>query len=56
MDKTSELALQATRNYAKRQYTWFRHQFLANIKFKEKYSIKKKEYFLKEIKDKLLTN
>ena len=56
MDKTSELTLKATRNYAKRQYTWFRHQFIANIKFKEKYSKKKKEYFLKEIKDKLLTN
>ena len=56
MNKASELALQATRNYAKRQYTWFRHQFSANIIFKEKYGEKTKEYFLKEIQDKLLTN
>ena len=56
MDKTSELALQATRNYAKRQYTWFRHQFSANIIFKETYGKKNQKYFLREIQDKLLTN
>ena len=49
-------ALQATRNYAKRQYTWFRHQFSANIEFEKKYEKKNKEFFLKEIQDKLLTN
>ena len=52
----TEKALQATRNYAKRQYTWFRHQFPANITFKEKYEKKNKKFFLKEIQDKLLTN
>ena len=56
MNKTSEEALQATRNYAKRQYTWFRHQFSANIIFKETYGEKNKKYFLREIQDKLLTN
>ncbi len=56
MEKASELALQATRNYAKRQYTWFRHQFSANIIFKETYGKKNQKYFLREIQDKLLTN
>ena len=56
MDKASELAVQATRNYAKRQYTWFRHQFSANIIFKETYGKKNQKYFLREIQDKLLTN
>ena len=56
MNITSKMALQATRNYAKRQYTWFRHQFSANIMFKEKYEKKTKSFFLKEIQDKLLTN
>ena len=56
INKASEQSLQATRNYAKRQYTWFKHQFTANIIFKEKYEEKTKEYFLKEIRDKLLTN
>ena len=56
MNTTSELTLQATRNYAKRQYTWFRHQFSTNIIFKETYEKKNKKYFLKEIQDKLLTN
>ena len=56
MDKASELAVQATRNYAKRQYTWFRHQFSANIIFKETYEKKNQKYFLREIQDKLLTN
>jgi len=56
MDKASEIALQATRNYAKRQYTWFRHQFSANIIFKKTYGKKNQKYFLREIQDKLLTN
>ena len=56
MNTTSELTLQATRNYAKRQYTWFRHQFSANIIFKETYEKKNKKYFLRKIQDKLLTN
>ena len=48
MNTTAELTLQATRNYAKRQYTWFRHQFSANIIFKETYEKKNKKYFLKD--------
>ena len=56
MNKTSELALQATRNYAKRQCTWFRHQFKADIILKKKYEKNIKKLFLKEIEDKLLTN
>ncbi|PPR35388.1 MAG: tRNA dimethylallyltransferase [Alphaproteobacteria bacterium MarineAlpha6_Bin4] len=55
-DITSEIALKATRNYAKRQYTWFRNQFSANIIFKSIYDEKTKKFFLKEIQDKLLTN
>ena len=56
MDTANYLALKATRNYAKRQYTWFRHQFSANIVFEKEYKRKNRKYFLKEIKDKLLTN
>ena len=56
MNNTSELALQATRNYAKRQYTWFRNQFPANIIFKEAYGNKNQKIFLRKIQDKLLTN
>ena len=56
MNNTSELALQATRNYAKRQYTWFRNQFSANIIFKEAYGKKNQKIFLRKIQDKLLTN
>jgi tRNA dimethylallyltransferase len=32
------LGLQATRRYAKRQYTWFRHRLPASITFDEQYS------------------
>jgi len=56
MNKSSELALQATKNYAKRQYTWFKHQFSANIIFKKRYEQITKKIFLKKIQDKLLTN
>tara|TARA_Y100000590_G_scaffold442823_1_gene571430 strand:+ start:3472 stop:4434 length:963 start_codon:yes stop_codon:yes gene_type:complete len=56
INKASELALQATRNYAKRQCTWFRHQFKADIILKKKYEKNIKKLFLKEIEDKLLTN
>ncbi len=56
INKSSELALQATRNYAKRQYTWFKHQFSANIIFKKRYKRITKKIFLKKIQDKLLTN
>ena len=56
MDTANYLALKATRNYAKRQYTWFRHQFSANIVFEKEYKRKNRKYFLKEIKDKLLSN
>ena len=56
IDKVSNQALQATRNYAKRQYTWFRNQYKADITFFEKYDQQKKKFFFKEIHDKLLTN
>ena len=56
MNKSSELALQATKNYAKRQCTWFKHQFSANIIFKKRYEQITKKIFLKKIQDKLLTN
>ncbi len=56
IEKSSELAIQATRNYAKRQFTWFRHQFKANVTLKKNYDKKTKKYILKEINDKLLTN
>ncbi len=55
-DKISSEALKATRNYAKRQYTWFRNQYKADIIFFEQFNQQKKNFFLKEINDKLLTN
>ena len=51
IDKTSELTLKATRNYAKRQYTWFKHQFSPNIVLKTVYNKKKQKNFIKEITD-----
>ena len=35
LDKAREMACQATRNYAKRQYTWFRNQLTPNIELED---------------------
>ena len=55
LEIASQKSIQTTKNYAKRQYTWFKHQFLANIVFKTEYKKNKRKKFLKEITDKLLT-
>tara|TARA_B100001013_G_C24612533_1_gene443803 strand:- start:445 stop:1407 length:963 start_codon:yes stop_codon:yes gene_type:complete len=55
LEVASQKSIKATKNYAKRQYTWFKHQFLANIVFKIEYKQNKRKQFLKEIADKLLT-
>ena len=55
LEVASQKSINATKNYAKRQYTWFKHQFLANIVFKIEYKQNKRKQFLKEIADKLLT-
>ena len=56
LEDATNISVRATKNYAKRQYTWFKHQFSANIIFKIEYDKSKKEFFFKEIRDKLLTN
>lgn len=38
LEATAEKAKQATRNYAKRQITWFRNQFVADHRFNEQFS------------------
>ena len=55
LEIASQKSIQTTKNYAKRQYTWFKHQFSANIVFKTEYKKNKRKKFLKEITDKLLT-
>ena len=52
----SQKAITATKQYAKRQYTWYNHQFSADITFKDEYKGLNKRIFLKKISDKLLTN
>ena len=55
LEEASQKSIKSTKNYAKRQYTWFKHQFSANIVFKTEYKKNKRKKFLKEITDKLLT-
>ena len=55
LEIASQNAIQATKKYAKRQHTWFKHQFLPNIIFKIEYKKNRKKKFLKEISDNLLT-
>ena len=55
LEEASQKSIKSTKNYAKRQYTWFKHQFSANIVFKTEYSKNKRKKFLQEIADKLLT-
>ena len=55
LEEASQKSIKSTKNYAKRQYTWFKNQFSANIVFKTGYSKNKRKKFLQEIADKLLT-
>ena len=55
LEEASQKSIKSTKNYAKRQYTWFKNQFSANIVFKTEYSKNKRKKFLQEIADKLLT-
>lgn len=48
-------AAQATRNYAKRQFTWLRNQIIADILINEQLSEINKEEFFSKIHDFLLT-
>ena len=56
LEIVSKKCIKSTKNYAKRQYTWFKHQFSPNIVLKTVYNKKKQKNFIKEITDKLLTN
>lgn len=56
LETVSKQCIKATKNYAKRQETWFKHQFSPNIIFKTAYNRKKQKNFIKEITDKLLTD
>jgi len=56
LEIVSKKCVKSTKNYAKRQYTWFKHQFSPNIVLKTVYNGKQKNNFIKEIADKLLTN
>ncbi|MFT5439707.1 MAG: tRNA dimethylallyltransferase, partial [Alphaproteobacteria bacterium] len=48
-------ASQATRRYVKRQFTWFMHQFIANIRIDTQYSEIKLDNIFSEISSFLLT-
>jgi tRNA dimethylallyltransferase len=48
-------ASQATRRYVKRQFTWFMHQFIANIRIDTQYSEIKSDNIFSEISSFLLT-
>jgi tRNA dimethylallyltransferase len=50
-----ERACIATRQYAKRQRTWFRHQFLSNFRIQEKFSESHFSKIFPEIRNSVLT-
>ena len=50
-----ERACIATRQYAKRQRTWFRHQFLSNLRIMEKFSESEFSKMFPEIRNRVLT-
>jgi len=56
LEDAIDAAQQATRRYVKRQFTWFKHQIIADISLYEKYSEKMNEKIFPEIRKFLLTN
>ena len=54
-DVAVERACVATRQYAKRQRTWFRHQFLSNLRTTEKFSESDFSKIFPEIRNHVLT-
>jgi tRNA dimethylallyltransferase len=55
LDQAVAIASQATRNYAKRQLTWFRHQLPDPIVVPEQFSESLPERFFPKIRQSLLT-
>lgn len=55
LDDAVAAAQQATRNYAKRQITWFRHQISEAVVFKRQYSAEVGQDVIEEIRRFLLT-
>ncbi len=55
MEDAVERACVATRQYAKRQRTWFRHQFLSNLRITEKFSESDFSKNFPEIRNRVLT-
>ncbi|MDF1793061.1 MAG: tRNA (adenosine(37)-N6)-dimethylallyltransferase MiaA [Thalassobaculaceae bacterium] len=55
LDTAVEAAVIATRQYAKRQRTWFRHQFLSNIRVDAQFSKSCFEEIFSEIRSYVLT-
>ena len=55
LDEALEAAKVATRQYAKRQRTWFRHQIVPNYHLEEQYSERLFEEIFPEIRKTVLT-
>jgi tRNA dimethylallyltransferase len=55
LDEAIERAQRATRRYAKRQMTWFRHQFVPKIPIQAQFSKSLEEEIFSKIRDLLLT-
>jgi len=55
-DQAIEGTQRATRNYVKRQFTWFQRQIIADLVVKEKFSNKNKPNIFSKISKFLLTN
>lgn len=55
LDAAVEASVIATRQYAKRQRTWFRHQFLSDIRMDAQFSKSGFEEIFSEIRSRLLT-
>ena len=53
IDRARMIALgrQATRRYAKRQYTWFRHRLPGAVQFKEQYSERQNQGIFTKIRE-----
>lgn len=56
LEEAIEAAQQATRRYAKRQITWFRHQIISNFDIKTQYSVKILPRIFSFIRQHLLTS
>jgi len=56
LDEAISLSQLATRQYVKRQFTWFRNQIVTDMIIKEKYSEKIREEIFSDVRKFLLTN